>query len=44
MEFCTIAPDVKLGKDVKTVVFVNLLGCTIVAGNPAQALHQIENK
>lgn len=29
MEFCSIAPDVKLGKDVKIYRFVNLYGCTI---------------
>ncbi len=28
-EFCRIAPDVKLGKDVKIYAFVNLYGCTI---------------
>jgi len=29
MEFCRIAPDVKLGKDVKIFAFVNLYGCAI---------------
>lgn len=29
MEFCRIAPDVKLGKDVKIFAFVNLYGCSI---------------
>ena len=29
MEFCRVAPDVKLGKDVKIFAFVNLYGCTI---------------
>ncbi|HOW84882.1 MAG TPA: acyltransferase [Candidatus Aminicenantes bacterium] len=29
MEFCRIAPDVKLGRDVKVFAFVNLYGCTI---------------
>ncbi len=28
-EYCRIAPDVKLGKDVKIYAFVNLYGCTI---------------
>ena len=28
-EYCRIAPDVKLGKDVKIYGFVNLYGCTI---------------
>src|SRR5512147_20183 len=28
-EFARIAPDVKLGKDVKIYAFVNLYGCTI---------------
>lgn len=29
MDFCRIAPDVKMGKDVKVFAFVNLYGCTI---------------
>ena len=29
MEYCRIAPDVKLGKDVKIFAFVNLYGCAI---------------
>jgi acetyltransferase-like isoleucine patch superfamily enzyme len=29
MEYCRIAPDVKLGKGVKIFAFVNLYGCTI---------------
>jgi len=29
VEYCRIAPDVKLGKDVKVFAFVNLYGCTI---------------
>lgn len=29
IEFCSIAPDVKLGKDVKISRFVNLYGCTV---------------
>ena len=29
MEFCRLAADVKLGKDVKIFAFVNLYGCTI---------------
>ena len=29
MEFCCIAPDVVLGKDVKIHAFVNLYGCSI---------------
>ena len=29
MEFCRIAPDVELGKDVKIHAFVNLYGCSI---------------
>src|SRR3954454_18917641 len=28
-DFCRIAPDVKLGKDVKIYAFVNLYGCSI---------------
>src|SRR5512142_835392 len=29
MDFCRIAPDVKLGRDVIIHAFVNLYGCTI---------------
>jgi acetyltransferase-like isoleucine patch superfamily enzyme len=29
MEFCRVAPDVKLGQGVKIFAFVNLYGCTI---------------
>jgi UDP-2-acetamido-3-amino-2,3-dideoxy-glucuronate N-acetyltransferase len=29
VEYCRIAPDVKLGQDVKIFSFVNLYGCTI---------------
>jgi acetyltransferase-like isoleucine patch superfamily enzyme len=29
VDFCRIAPDVKLGRDVKVFAFVNLYGCTI---------------
>jgi UDP-2-acetamido-3-amino-2,3-dideoxy-glucuronate N-acetyltransferase len=29
VEYCRIAPDVKLGKDVKIFAFVNLYGCAI---------------
>lgn len=29
MEFCRIAPDVKLGQNVKIYAFVNLYGCSI---------------
>jgi acetyltransferase-like isoleucine patch superfamily enzyme len=29
MEYCRIAPDVRLGKDVKIYAFVNLYGCEI---------------
>jgi len=29
MEFCRIAADVKLGKDVKILAFANLYGCTV---------------
>lgn len=33
MDFCRIAPDVKLGRDVKVFAFVNLYGCTIGDGS-----------
>lgn len=29
MDFCRIAPDVKLGRNVKIYAFVNLYGCTV---------------
>jgi acetyltransferase-like isoleucine patch superfamily enzyme len=29
MEFCRIAPDVRLGKDVKIFAYVNLYGCLV---------------
>lgn len=29
MEYCVIAPDVKLGKDIRVFSFVNLYGCEI---------------
>jgi acetyltransferase-like isoleucine patch superfamily enzyme len=29
MDYCRIAPDVRLGKDVQIFAFVNLYGCTI---------------
>src|SRR4051812_13979658 len=29
MDFCRIAPDVRLGRNVKVFAFVNLYGCTI---------------
>jgi len=29
MEYCRIAPDVKLGENVKIFAFVNLYGCTV---------------
>lgn len=29
MDYCRIAPDVKLGRDVRIFAFVNLYGCTI---------------
>ena len=29
MEYCRVAPDVKLGKDIKIFSFVNLYGCSI---------------
>jgi acetyltransferase-like isoleucine patch superfamily enzyme len=32
MDFCRIAPDVKLGRNVKVFAFVNLYGCTIGDG------------
>ena len=42
MEFCRIAPDVKLGKDVKIFAFVNLYGCTIGDGSKVGAFVEIQ--
>jgi hypothetical protein len=40
MSFQKIAPDVKLGKDVKVYDFVNLYGCTI--GDPRKTRTFVE--
>ena len=42
MEFCRIAPDVILGKDVKTHAFVNLYGCTISDNTKIGAFVEIQ--
>ncbi len=42
MEFCRIAPDVKLGKDVKIFAFVNLYGCTIGDGSKVGTFVEIQ--
>jgi acetyltransferase-like isoleucine patch superfamily enzyme len=42
VEFCRIAPDVKLGKDVKIFAFVNLYGCTIGDGSKVGAFVEIQ--
>ena len=42
MDFCRIAPDVKLGKDVKIFAFVNLYGCTIGDGSKVGTFVEIQ--
>jgi UDP-2-acetamido-3-amino-2,3-dideoxy-glucuronate N-acetyltransferase len=42
MEFCRIASDVKLGKDVKVFAFVNLYGCTIGDGSKIGTFVEIQ--
>jgi acetyltransferase-like isoleucine patch superfamily enzyme len=42
VEFCRIAPDVKLGKDVKIFAFVNLYGCTIGDGSKVGTFVEIQ--
>jgi acetyltransferase-like isoleucine patch superfamily enzyme len=42
MEFCRIAPDVKLGNDVKIFAFVNLYGCEIGDGSRIGAFVEIQ--
>jgi UDP-2-acetamido-3-amino-2,3-dideoxy-glucuronate N-acetyltransferase len=33
-EYCCVAPDVKLGRDVKLARFINLYGCEVSANTP----------
>lgn len=42
MEFCRIAPDVKLGEGVKVFAFVNLYGCTIGDGSKIGTFVEIQ--
>lgn len=42
MDFCRIAPDVKVGKDVKIFAFVNLYGCTIGDGSKIGTFVEIQ--
>jgi UDP-2-acetamido-3-amino-2,3-dideoxy-glucuronate N-acetyltransferase len=42
LDFCRIAPDVKLGKDVKIFAFVNLYGCTIGDNSKIGAFVEIQ--
>ena len=42
MEFCRVAPDVKLGKGVKIFAFVNLYGCTIGDGTKVGTFVEIQ--
>jgi UDP-2-acetamido-3-amino-2,3-dideoxy-glucuronate N-acetyltransferase len=43
-EFCCIAPDVKLGKDVRLSRFINLYGCEIGDGTKIGAFVEIQKK
>jgi len=42
VEFCRIAPDVKLGEGVKVFAFVNLYGCTIGDGSKIGTFVEIQ--
>ncbi len=42
MDFCRIAPDVRLGKDVKIHAFVNIYGCSIGDGTRIGAFVEIQ--
>jgi len=42
MDFCRIAPDVKLGRDVRIFAFVNLYGCTIGDGSKIGSFVEIQ--
>lgn len=44
MKYCTIAPDVKLGKNVKIFSFVNLYGCQIGDNTKIGAFVEIQKK
>jgi UDP-2-acetamido-3-amino-2,3-dideoxy-glucuronate N-acetyltransferase len=44
MEFCCIAPDVVLGKDVKIHAFVNLYGCCIGDNTSIGAFVEIQKR
>ena len=41
-EFCCIAPDVKLGKDVRLSKFINLYGCEIGDGTKIGAFVEVQ--
>ncbi len=41
-EYCSIAPDVKLGKDVKLSKFINLYGCEVGAETKIGAFVEIQ--
>jgi len=42
VDFCRIAPDVKLGKDVSIFAFVNLYGCSIGDGSKIGTFVEIQ--
>jgi UDP-2-acetamido-3-amino-2,3-dideoxy-glucuronate N-acetyltransferase len=43
-QFCVIAPDVKLGRDVKIYHFVNLYGCEIGDGSSIGSFVEIQKR
>jgi acetyltransferase-like isoleucine patch superfamily enzyme len=43
-EYCSVAPDVKLGKDVKLSKFINLYGCEIGDETKVGAFVEIQKK
>ena len=42
MDYCRIAPDVKLGKDVKIFAFVNMYGCAVGDGSKIGTFVEIQ--
>lgn len=42
MDYCRIAPDVRLGKDVKIFAFVNMYGCTVGDGSKIGTFVEIQ--
>jgi acetyltransferase-like isoleucine patch superfamily enzyme len=42
VDYCRIAPDVRLGKDVKIFAFVNMYGCTVGDGSKIGTFVEIQ--